>query len=321
MVAKENMKKTASRVAAIAVCALLCAVSLGSLGCAAGETTVEKPESGSPATDEPSGDEGSAESGRDSQRVSADGLVDALDRSVSYAVDREVYHNVTVDTSSGYLTERDGLNFHVEYPQIKGLSEEKEAVVNEAVRDRAMLWVDKMYLDPSGDVQKFLRNHNATEGKYLGSQVESFITRNDEHSMSIAFVDNYMIGSVYSEYRDLRTLNVNLDTGERWHFTNEIVKATPELAALWLERSREQRGSTALHERVPLDDVVAILQNDDRIANRYFSDFFVDADGNICIAVSYHVGDDVGIARGFTWASFSREELEPYRVESPFWSM
>ena len=57
------------------------------------------------------------------------------------------------------------------------------------------------------------------------------------------------------------------------------------------------------------------------LENRYYDNFFVDADG-IQIGLTYHYNsqDDQGIiARGWITAPFERSELEPYQTDSSFW--
>ncbi len=249
------------------------------------------------------------------------GLVDAWDKSVSYRVVWEEFKEKSgsnLETS----TSATGVDISVRYPQFKGIKSGHEESINQAIKKRAMTTVDRMYLNPSESMREVLaENRNADGGNFIGSTVEPTITYNDEDIISVAFDDHYFIGSIYLEFQDLRTININLQTGEVYHWTTDIMTPDEGFATTWRKRSISKDGISEFLKRLPQEDLLPILSNDKAYSNRYFSDFYINNSKEICIVVTYHLGDEQGIARGWQDAYFTYDELLPYKTASSFWDI
>ena len=257
-----------------------------------------------------------------------DELKDARKPVSSYTIVDESYERIGTEVVGTLDNLECQLKFDVEYPQLQGLDASIQEKINQTIRDRAMYSVRTMYLEPTEHIHDFIVENGPDDGNgltpagiILESTVRSYVTYNDDTIISIAFDDHFCIGSYYSEYRDLTTTNIDLSTGEEYRKTNEIVQVTQELADLWHERALAQVPDSFFFDSQPKEDFVFLLADDENFINRYFSRFYIDSAGKIHIALTYHMGNDAGIARGWIDAALSAEELKPYRTQSAFWQL
>lgn len=233
------------------------------------------------------------------------------DDSVSYTHTMEKYEDVELDSASEYS----GRKFSIEYPQLHGLDPALEEEINTAIRERGMFWVEKMYLNPGEPMKELLAETEAERSLYLASEVECFITYNTEDLISVVFTDHYFIGSIFSEYSDIRTININLKTGEVGFLTEELIDVDEDLAQAWIKKASVNGDASEFLEHQPKEDFVGILSNEESFAGRYFSNFFFDGNKNINVAVSYHMNTGEFIARGWASEAFTVDELSVVGVE------
>jgi hypothetical protein len=220
------------------------------------------------------------------------------------------------------------LDLNVTYPQLHGLDEIVEQKANEAIKHVAMRSVDRLYLNPSDVIKQFLKDESekgnrpfTPPGVIIWSLVDCYVTYNDENMISIAFNDHYYIGSFYGEFIDARAITIDLTTGEEYRWTEAILEVDQSFVDKWLLRAWEVEDNTFFLKTQPREDFWAILTNDENYTNRYFTTFFVDNTDDICVLVTYHMGIDGKIARGWADVHFSVEELESYRTDSDFWQL
>ena len=246
-------------------------------------------------------------------------IIPTWNDSVSYTCTKETYDNVTTTAGDPY----DGLDFAISYPQVQNLASGQQDAVNALIKDKALRWATRMYLDPDPSVQSVIDEASQGGKTYIASHVTSYITYNDEHLLSIAFVDHYFMGSIYGEFLDMRTLNVNLDTGEAYTI-DDILEPDESTATQWLaDTKNEEDGGDYFTKEVSASMLTKILQNDDRISNRYFSNFFVDGNKSIEIGVTYHFKSNDGdrIAHGWAAEAFTPSSLSSIRKPSAFWAL
>jgi len=220
------------------------------------------------------------------------------------------------------------LDLNVTYPQLHGLDEAVEQKANEAIKHVAMRSVDRLYLNPNDVIKQFLKDESekgnrpfTPPGVIIWSLVDCYVTYNDENMISIAFNDHYYIGSFYGEFIDARAITIDLTTGEEYRWTEAILEVDQSFVDKWLLRAWEVEDNTFFLKTQPREDFWAILTNDENYTNRYFTTFFVDDTDDICVLVTYHMGIDGKIARGWADVHFSVEELESYRTDSDFWQL
>ena len=86
-------------------------------------------------------------------------------------------------------------------------------------------------------------------------------------------------------------------------------------------RSNKDDPDSLFLKKQPKEAFVYLLTNHEDYTNRYTSRFYVDEDKSIHITMTYHMGIDGSIDRGWLDIPFSAGELEPYRIESGFWQL
>lgn len=232
---------------------------------------------------------------------------------ISYTTTKENY-------SREESQDAQSIDFDVDYPVISGMeNEELQTKINEMIYAQATYMVDFMYTNPSKDVKEYIAAQRAAFGTAeLMSDVEYSISYAREGFLSIVFEDHYYLGSEYSEFKDIRTLNINLDDGTTYDIS-DIIDVNDDFINAWLISAKNEVVDSMLFRKLTNDDFKGIMDGTGKNTFQYGRAFYVDADG-MQVGFSYHFGDTEGIERGWLTAPFTLEEIEPYKTESDFWA-
>ena len=229
---------------------------------------------------------------------------------LSYTIEEETYTYQSTGASGEYPME-----FDIHYPQIKGLENGKTDEINKMLKDCAMSTVDTLYLNPSEELKEAMLQEKEP---FMASQVTYKVTYAGKDFISVAFSDHYFSGSYYAEFQDLRTRNIRLSDAARYE-TEDIVDLSDEFMKDWLVRMKGEAPNSAMLKNLRLSQFRQILGGE-ILENRYYDNFFVDADG-IEIGMTYHYSSDEAIERGWITAPFSMKDIEEYKNDSDFWKL
>lgn len=230
-----------------------------------------------------------------------------------YTIEDETYTYSSNGRSGEYPME-----FDIHYPQIKGLDNEHEEEINAILKECAMSTVNTLYLEPSEDMKEAMLKEDSP---FMASQVTYKVSYAGKDFISVVFNDHYFSGSYYAEFVDLRTRNLNLSDGTRYE-TADIVELDDAFMADWIVRMKGEAPGAQVLDGLKLSQFQKILGGE-ILENRYYDNFFVDADG-LEIGMTYHYRSDESggtIERGWITAPFTMEEIAPYKSSSGFWKL
>lgn len=265
-------------------------------------------------------------------------LHNGWDSSVSYELQEERFTREGEEQLDAYgmtIT----LDLDVSYPQLVNAGEHTEEL-NALLRDTAMTFTEKFVDNPSDDAIELVKSVAGTEGPLsvsesdalLSSHVTWAVTYNTDDFVSVSFSDDYCIGSYAGEYLRLRCVNMNLRTGETYAF-DDVLTMNEEIAQRFVDTLAVNNGTDLDGDGVIGDDEsfsVAIIGRDEWVsalmgegdyADRVALDVFVDEKGRANLGVTYWLGNDKGIVRGWWDTTLSDELLESARKESTFWDL
>lgn len=235
------------------------------------------------------------------------------EENLPYTIEEETYTYSSNGSSGEYPME-----FDIRYPQIKGLDNEHEEVINAILKECAMSTVNTLYLEPTEEMKEAMLKEDSP---FMASQVTYKVSYAGEDFISVVFNDHYFSGNYYAEFVDLRTRNLNLADGTKYE-TADIVELSDAFMADWKIRMKAEGPNAAVLDGLQLNQFKKILGGE-ILDNRYYDNFFVDAEG-IEIGMTYHYrGDENGgvIERGWITAPFTMEEIKSYRTDSSFWKL
>lgn len=195
-------------------------------------------------------------------------------------------------------------SFHIYYPQIHFKDGRSAKKINEIIRAKACDQMDSMY-------PEFLYNSDLDKGR-RESRVSYEITYMDNELFSVIFYDHCFLGSIFSEYFDLRTVTIDL-TNEENYPLEEVIDADREFSEKVYNRFKgvseenwEER--TALDAEVMKEALNKGMTDD----SRYRAYLYLLSNKQIGIAFTYHYGDEQRIARGYELIPLAREDYEDY---------
>ena len=233
--------------------------------------------------------------------------------------------------------------FAIKYPKVKGDLKNADKI-NETIRAVAMKNVDRYFNDPSEDDVNVVKrmtegqeyNMGVSEGAdaLLSSTVEYAVSYNDDNLLSVCFSDNYMIGNYYAEFLELRTVNINLQTGETYvlddvltvddaianSFVNNLVRYTGEDTNEDGKVTDDECFGVSLVGREAL--VEALQGRGELVPNRVKTCLFIDGNGKPNLGVTYWLSkDDIGFTRGWWDVTITDEQLAAARKDSKLWEL
>lgn len=265
-------------------------------------------------------------------------LHNGWDSSVSYELREERFTRKGEEQLDAYGMSVT-LDLDVSYPQLENAGEHTEEL-NALLRDTAMTFTEKFVENPSDDAIELVKSVADTEGPLsvlgsdalLSSYVTWAVTYNTEDFVSVSFSDDYCIGSYAGEYLRLRCVNMNLKTGETYTF-DDVLTMNEAIAQQFVDTLALNNGTDLDGDGVISDDEsfsVAIIGRDEWVsalmgegefADRIALDVFVDEKGRANLGVTYWLGNDNGIVRGWWDTTLSDELLESAMKESSFWDL
>ena len=266
-------------------------------------------------------------------------LHDARNLDVSYRFREGFWAKSQVEHLDAYDMDAN-CSFSVSYPVLAGSGEHIEEV-NALLRETAMKTVHTYYEDPSDETVKKLKtvlgdsNDPVLEEDtdcFLQSHVTYAVSYNTEDFISVCFSDNFCMGSILLEFVELRTVNVNLKTGEVYEL-DDALEVDEEIANSFLDNlvlktGHDENGDGVItdDECLPVsiagrEDFVAALRGEGPWAERVQTCLFVDGEGKPNLGATYWVSNDDGIARGWWDVTITDDQLEMTRKDSGFWGM
>ena len=230
--------------------------------------------------------------------------------------------------------------FAVKYPVLLGDLEHLDAI-NALLRSTAMETVHTYYEDPSADAVNMVKK--TTEGSsdfltsgadaYLMSKVDYAVTYNNENLISVCYSDDYCIGSMMAEFVELRTVNINLQTGEAY-VLDDALTVTEDIATSFVDNLVQTSGTDANKDGVITDDecstvaiagrkaLVEAVQGKGELAGRRIRTcLFVDGNGKPNLGVNYWVSADDAFVRGWWDVTITDEQLEKARKDCELWNL
>ena len=254
-------------------------------------------------------------------------LHDGFNPEVLYTYETQVYqHEVPKEHVDAYDMDL-SLSFYVEYPQLEGDIKDIDKI-NAIIRDEAMSFVNKSYLEPEEEfVSMFKKLAEEEKKRYGGSaaepelflveNLESAITYNSGKLISIVFSDHTYTAVAEVSVLKARTLNINLETGEVYTL-DDVMTVTEGMVDHWLDNI--DKSSAAGLTKVIGRDVFkeSILGKGDK-ASRTETNFFVDANGKVNLNVNWWLGQDEGGSYGWWDVTLTDEEIAAGKKDSSFW--
>lgn len=271
-------------------------------------------------------------------------LHDARTDVASYAIAEDSW----VLNETSYLTAYDAnvdCSFRVSYPKLTGDLAHLDQV-NDLLRAQAMQSVRTYYEDPSSQTVEMIRQMvGMAEGRsttgavpaagrdlVLASVVDYAVTYNNEHFISVCYSDQCYLGSPSMSLISLRTVNVNLDTGESYEI-EDVMGVDEAIATTFVDNLVQTSGEDANGDGRIGDDecltlviagreqLVAALQGKGELANRVSTCFFVDGNGHVNLGANYWVERDGAYVRGWWDVTVPSEQLDGVRKDSALWDL
>ena len=245
------------------------------------------------------------------QAVGLDGVESYVEEELPYTIEEENYVYNSGASKGEYPIE-----FDVKYPQIRSEELDNLDRINSLLKECAMISVNTLYLEPGHDVKNSILKEKEP---FLGSNVTYKVTYAGNDFISVAFSDNYYVGNVNRGYVDLRTRNIRLSDGKVFE-TSEIVDLSTDFMHVWLDKMKKEAPKAKVLEELYISDFRDIL-NGRMPQNRYYDNFFFDADG-IEIGMTYHHKGESGQEdKGWITAPFTLDEIMQYKTDSEVWKL
>lgn len=265
-------------------------------------------------------------------------LHDGWDGSVSYSVREERYQRDETADSADY---RMPVHYEIDvaYPQLEGAGSYTDSL-NEALRECALTFVRDYCDEPSDEAVGIVRDvvnlsqpdDGSQPEAYLSSEVDWAITYNTEDFVSVSFSDSFCIGSFAGEYLHLRCVNANLKTGELYRY-DRVLAMNEQIANQFVDTLVANAGEDSDGDGVVSDaecfvvDIIGreawvqALMGQGDYAHRVMPTFFVDEKGRVNLGVSFWLGSDKGIARGWWDATLTDQQVDEARLDSSLWNV
>ena len=255
-------------------------------------------------------DDGSEEN--DPEETGIEAIDCYVEENLPYTIKEETYTH-----SSGKKNGEYPMEFSVKYPQIEGLDGEKADEINKILKECAMTSVNALYLNPSDSMKGTMLQES---NPFLASQVTYKVTYAGENFISVAFSDTYYAGNYNAGFVDLRTRNIRLSDATVYE-TADIVELNDDFMKDWRKRMKKEAPGSAMLDALKTSQFYQILGGK-ILENRYYDNFFVDADG-MEIGMTYHyVSEDSQVVeRGWITAPFEMDEIMQYKTDSDFWNL
>ncbi len=249
-------------------------------------------------------------------------LHDAWNKSVSYNYTEGDYSREGIE-SIDFYNKTIGYDFDIEYPQLTGDIPNLEEI-NKTIRDTAMVTVASTYENPTSEAREMLELY-ASDGygvpksvdAILESEVDYAISYNNDDFISICFSDEYSIGSWMGGFISLRTVNVNLKTGEIYTI-DDVLEINDEIAAAFIDNlSKYDEGNA--EQSAGRDNFIGALQGKGSAANNVSTTFYIDGNGKVNFGATYSFTGKETVARGWWDYTLTDDQLNAAKKDSSMW--
>lgn len=252
-------------------------------------------------------DDGDPDSDDDGEELSGIKVIPgSIAQDLPYEIEEETYSFSDEEKQSVVI------EFHVMYPKITGLRDEKtEKQVNETLKEYAMKTVNEIYQNPSDEIkERVLRETQPM----LVDYVEYKVCYASEGMLSVVYEDyGYQGGQDYYT-QHLRTCNISLKDGKVYK-VKDIVELNDEFIDEWLDAMRREVGNDVFLEELTKEEMKKTLEGDS-LDGVYVVNFFLDAEGiEIGYDLNYQEGDNHDL--GYVWvtAPFSYNAIEEFKTD------
>ncbi|WP_077597534.1 hypothetical protein [Olsenella urininfantis] len=129
-----------------------------------------------------------------------------------------------------------------------------------------------------------------------------------------------MYGSIFGEFENVRTVNVNLRTGEVYSF-DDVLHMTDGIANQFVSTLARSSGdfTPSIFGR---ERIVAMLRGEDEQSWRVRPSVFVDGNGRVNVGVTFWFGKEgVGVPRGWWDITLTDGQLAEAHRDSSFWGL
>ena len=221
------------------------------------------------------------------------------------------------------------VSFSIDYPQLEGDLEHLDKI-NALIRDEAMAFATKSYLEPDPDFVATFKKLVDEEKKRLGDQADAqeyfllealdyAITYNSDKLISIVFSDESYAATAQAHVLKAHTLNINLETGEAYTI-DDVMTVTDEMADHWIDNLEKTAGKSTV-EGIGRDALKASILGEGEKASRTETSFFVDANGKVNLNVNWWFDPSEGGSRGWWDVTLTDDELAKAKKDSSFFSL
>ncbi len=234
-----------------------------------------------------------------------------------YVDDDIPYHIEESSFTDYYHDDETYIDFEVYYPQLIGTGSDFEGQINFLIRNRAMQNTEDFYLHPTEYNKEQWADNDYL---YLSSLVDYQIAYMDEDFVSIVMRDHYFWGSIFGEFEDMYTLNINLKDGTVYEIA-DFINVDEDFTDMWIEIMLEEEPDCTPLLNLKSEYFTEMLLSGDWVDGRYYTNFFVSADG-VHMELVYHYRDEEHfITRGWVNAPFPTESLTPYARDCSLWDL
>ena len=203
------------------------------------------------------------------------------------------------------------IKLSVHYPQLDGFENDQDKI-NKKIKDFALKTERAIYETPNEAQKKKILE---LENVYVYNEVTYNVTYATDEFISIVFNDVSLLSDTDEDaVVQVRTLNLNLDTGDDYAAADVFGIDQAEFQKVWEESVRSEAGETLgpyLPEFSSEKDVAILTGKEDAYPPAYF----VDADG---VEIGFSISEK-DKSRGWVTGPVSKEEIVKYKTDSDFW--
>lgn len=207
----------------------------------------------------------------------------------------------------------------IEYPEIEGIGEEQQSVINEMMYDAAMDRSNYWHFEPDDYVKELQKEYSI-----FSSDVECTVKYHSQYLVSLYYAETYAPANpVWYASMTKRGLNVDLLTGEQYKLT-DIILLDPDFIEFWGNRANEHYDDFFGDEEEDRELLLKWFLQEDEEWNEYyeFQPYFYVTDSKefiIGIAIDPKYISAHEPQEDFYEIRCDTEELESFKTESEFW--
>ncbi len=226
-----------------------------------------------------------------------------MQKDLSYEISEEKFSENNKDDK--YI-----VSLSVGYPTLSGLKKNEEEI-NKKIKDFALETEKQIY--EKGNIKDRERIIKLDQ-VYVFDQVDYKVSYATDEFISIVFNDAYIFGEATDQWVKVRTLNIDLTTGEVYKLQDVFNIEDDGFIETWEKSLKDEAGET-LGKILPdlgKDNDIKVLSGEDE---NYPNAFFVDKDG---VEIGFSILGEGGKG-GWVTAPIDKDEIIKYKTSSDFW--